>query len=334
MTTTMNAMLLERPGAIDTAPLRSSTLPVPEPHADEILIRVKTCGVCHTDLHAVEGEIAARLPIVPGHQVVGIVERVGSLVTDLKPGDRVGVPWLHRTCGKCDLCRNDLENLCDVARFTGFHVNGGFAEHVVAVADYAVRIPDAYDDLHAAPLLCAGIVGFRAYRLSGPSAGMRLGLYGFGASAHLVIQVAVYQGCEVLVATRSKDHQKLAQDLGAGWVGRAEEVPSHALDAAIIFAPAGTLVPEALRALRKAGTLVLAGIYMTPLPVMKYDLLYHERVIRSVANATRADAQRFMEIAGQHQLRTEVTAYPLADANRALLDMKQSHLRSAAVLQV
>jgi propanol-preferring alcohol dehydrogenase len=345
-------MLLRAAGPVEKSPLAAAELPLPEPGAEEMLIRVRACGVCHTDLHTVEGEIKGRLPVVPGHQIVGVVEKAGAAVASFRPGDRVGVPWLHRTCGACAYCRSDRENLCDRARFTGLDVNGGYAEFAVAHAAYAVKIPDAYPDAEAAPLLCAGIVGFRALRLAvdrppaarkhaavgqepdpppRPATG-RLGLYGFGGSAHLAVQVAARWGYEVWVATRSAAHQRLARDLGAVWTGRAEDVPAAALDAAVMFAPAGGLVPEALRSLRRGGTLVLAGIYMTPVPELPYDLLYHERTIRSVANATRDDARQFLRIAGETRLRTEVETFPLEQANEALAALKHSRLRAAAVL--
>ena len=323
----MKAMLLRRPGPVEEGPLEAVELPTPEPGDGEILVRVRACGVCHTDLHTVEGEIPAKLPVVPGHQIVGIVERIGAGVVAFRVGDRVGIPWLHRTCGVCEFCRTGRENLCERAEFTGLHVNGGYAEFVV-------KLPARFCDAEAAPLLCAGIVGFRSLRLSGAQAGQRLGLYGFGASAHLVLQVAVQQGCEVIVATRATAHQQLARELGAVWAGRAEDVPATSLDAAIMFAPAGALVPPALHALRKGGTLVLAGIYMTSIPELQYEWLYHERVVRSVANATREDARQFMDLAGEIPLRTEVETSPLKDANRVLLALKRSEIHGAAVLIV
>ena len=309
-------------------------LPTPTPGDDELLLHVHVCGLCHTDLHTVEGEISGTLPIVPGHQIVGAVERVGASVRTFRAGDRVGVPWLHRACGECEFCRSDRENLCERAEFTGFHVNGGYAEYAVAPAAFAVKIPDGFDDAHAAPLLCAGIIGYRALRLSNVRPQQTLGLYGFGASAHIAIQIAARWGCEVFVATRGAEHQRLATELGAAWVGRAEDVPDASLHAAVMFAPAGTLVPETLRALRKGGTLTLAGIYMTPIPEMKYELLYHERMVRSVANATRDDARQLMQLAGQIPIRTEVQTFPLADANRALVALKRSAIHGAGVLIV
>lgn len=328
----MNAMLLRKPRRVDESPLESVALPVPAPAGDEILLRVRACGVCHTDLHTVEGEIASKLPVVPGHQIVGMVEKAGRDVREFQKGDRVGVPWLHRSCGVCEFCRSGRENLCEQAQFTGFHVDGGYAEYVVAPAAFAVHIPDGFDDAHAAPLLCAGIVGYRALRLSNIQPQQKLGLYGFGASAHIVLQIAVHWGCEVLVATRSAEHQRLAKELGATWVGHAEDVPGTALDSAVMFAPAGALVPEALRALRKGGTLALGGIYMTPIPELKYELLYYERVVRSVANATREDARQLMQLAGEIPIHTEIQTFPLKDANRALLALKRSEIRGAGVL--
>lgn len=330
----MKAQLLRKPRAAEDTPLEWTELPTPEPGAEEILLRVRACGVCHTDLHTVEGDIAANLPIVPGHQIVGVVERIGANVREFRVGDRAGIPWLHRTCGTCEYCTSNLENLCEKARFTGFHVHGGYAEFALAPAAYAVKIPEKFSDAHAAPLLCAGIIGYRALRLSGIRPQQDLGLYGFGASAHIALQIAGHWGCEVFVATRSTEHQELAKKLGAAWVGRAEEMPSAALHAAVMFAPAGSLVPEALRALRKGGTLALAGIYMTPIPKLNYDVLYHERTVRSVANATREDARQLMHLAGQIPLRTEVETFALADANRALLALKRSEIRGAGVLTV
>jgi propanol-preferring alcohol dehydrogenase len=328
----MKAMALRSPRPAEESPLELTELPKPDPGVDELLLRVRACGVCHTDLHTVEGEIAGKLPIVPGHQIVGVVEKAGRDVREFQNGDRAGVPWLHRSCGACEFCRNGCENLCEQAQFTGFHVNGGYAEYAVVSAAFAVRIPAGFDDAHAAPLLCAGIVGYRALRLSNIRPQQKLGLYGFGASAHIVLQIAVHQDCKIFVATRSAEHQRLAKELGATWVGRAEDVPGATLHSAVIFAPAGTLVPEALRAVRKAGTLVLAGIYMTPIPELKYELLYHERVMRSVANATRDDARQLMQLAGEIPIRTEIQTFPLKDANRALLALKRSEILGAGVL--
>jgi len=328
----MKAQLLRRPRPVEQSPLELTDLPVPAPGDDELLIRVRVCGLCHTDLHTVEGEISSKLPIVPGHQIVGVVEQAGANVGNFRVGDRVGVPWLHHSCGDCEFCRSDRENLCARAQFTGFHVNGGYAEYAGALAQFAVGIPDGFDDAHAAPLLCAGIIGYRALRLSNVRPQQTLGLYGFGASAHLAIQIAVRWGCDVFVATRGAEHRRLATELGATWVGAAEDVPDATLHAAVMFAPAGTLVPEALRSLRRGGTLALAGIYMTPIPELKYERLYHERIVRSVANATRDDARQLMRLAGQIPIRTEVQAFPLEDANRALAALKHSEIHGAGVL--
>jgi len=296
---------------------------------------VRCCGLCHTDLHTVEGDLQLpRLPVVPGHQIVGIVDALGPGTHIFKEGDRVGIPWLHSTDNQCDYCRRGLENLCDQAQFTGYHVDGGYADYTVVHEDYAYRIPEVFTDENAAPLLCAGIIGYRSYRLSGVRPGQRLGLYGFGASAHLVLQFARHQGCEVYVFTRTPIHRELAKRLAAAWVGSAEDTPPHPLDAAIIFAPAGALVPQALRVLRKAGTLALAGITMSSIPSMDYSLLYHERVIRSVANSTRQDAREFLQLAAQVPLQTEVEIFDLEQANQALQALKKSQIKAAAVLQI
>jgi propanol-preferring alcohol dehydrogenase len=308
-------MLLRRPAPVEQSPLEPADVPVP---AAEVLVQVRACALCHTDLHIVEGEITGKLPVIPGHQIVG-----------LAGGRRVGIPWLHATCGACEFCRSGRENLCDHAQFTGLQVDGGYAEWAAAREDFLVPIPDGMDDAHAAPLLCAGIIGYRALRLAGIQPGQKLGLYGFGASAHIAIQIARHWGCEVYVSTRSPSHQHHARELGARL-----EIPDSALDAAIIFAPAGSLVPVALRALRKGGTLALAGIYMTSIPELSYERLYQERAVRSVANATRQDARELMELAGQIPLRTEVQTFPLAEANCALLALKRSEIRGAGVLIV
>jgi propanol-preferring alcohol dehydrogenase len=331
----MRSMLLSHPLPVERAPLHLEDIPTPTPGPGEVRLRVRVCGLCHTDLHIVEGELALpKLPIVPGHQIVGIVDALGVGARAFKEGDRVGVPWLYSTDQTCGYCRHDLENLCDHARFTGYHVNGGYAEAMVVREDYAYPIPRAFSDEHAAPLLCAGIVGYRSYRLSGIREGERLGLYGFGASAHLVLQLALHQGIEVYVFTRAALHRELALSLGAAWVGAAEDTLPTPLDAAIIFAPAGGLIPQALRVLRKGGALALAGIAMSAIPQMDYSLLYQERVLRSVANSTRRDAIEFLEIAAQIPLRTKIRLYDLEQANQALLDLKQSRVEAAGVLRI
>src|SRR5215468_2715144 len=280
----MRAMLLEKPGPAEQAPLRLAEIADPEPGPREIRVRIHCCGVCHTDLHIVEGDLPLpKIPVTPGHQIVGAIDAVGANVHSLKEGDRVGIPWLHSTDGTCEFCRQNEENLCEQARFTGYHVNGGYADSCVVSEDFAHRLPAAFSDENAAPLLCAGVIGYRAYRLSEVDNGQRLGLYGFGASAHLVLQLALHRGCQVHVFTRSAAHRKAGLQMGAVWVGSAEDRTPRPMDASIIFAPAGALVPLALRNLRKAGTLTLAGITMSQIPAFEYSLLYHERSIRSVA---------------------------------------------------
>jgi propanol-preferring alcohol dehydrogenase len=292
--------------------------------------------VCHTDLHLVQGEIALpRLPVVPGHQVIGRVDALGAGVTRFALGDRVGVPWLYSTCGQCDYCHRGLENLCDDALFTGQHADGGFGQYMVVPAHFAYSIPIGFPDDQAAPLLCAGIIGYRSLRLSEVQPGGRLGLYGFGASAHVTIQVAHYWGCEVYVFTRSEGHRQLARELGAIWVGGAEDTPSAKMHGSIIFAPAGGLVPEALRVLERGGTLSLAGVTMTPIPELNYDqLLYWERTVRSVANFTRQDAEELLQVAAEIPIHSTVQTFPLEAANEALLALKRSEIDGAGVLVV
>ena len=306
---------------------------VPEPAEDELLIEVSACGVCRTDLHVIEAELPQRkMPVIPGHQVVGVVKETGRAVTQFKPGDRVGIAWLHRTCGKCEYCLAGKENLCDNAEFTGYTVDGGYAEYALAAEQFAYRIPEGFPDEQAAPLLCAGIIGFRSLRLSGIERGGNLGFYGFGSAAHVAIQVARHWGVKVFAATRDERHQKLAMELGAEWAGGTLAEPPVKLDAAIVFAPAGEIVPAALKALKKGGTLALAGIHMSPTPPLDYNLLYHERVIRSVANNTRQDGEDFLRIAAEIPIRTQTEIYPLSDANRALDHLKNDAIRGSAVL--
>jgi propanol-preferring alcohol dehydrogenase len=298
-------------------------------------VRVRVCGVCHTDLHIVQGELPMhKLPVVPGHQVVGVVDGVGAGAKDFKEGDRAGVIWLHSTDGTCEYCRRGQENLCINAKFTGYDVDGGYAEAVVVPAEFAHRIPEKFSDENAAPLMCAGVIGYRSLKLSGAAKSDRLGLYGFGASAHIVLQIARHMGCEVYVFTRTAAHKELASRLGAAWVGDAKDRPPHELDAAIVFAPAGPIVLDALRALRKGGTVALAGITMTPIPQMDYSLIYQERVVRSAANSTRQDARELLELVADVPVRTAVTLYPLEEANRAIDDMKHSRIEGAGVLRI
>jgi propanol-preferring alcohol dehydrogenase len=331
----MKAMILRAASPIENNPLTAIDLPVPDPGPGQVRVQVQACGVCHTDLHLAEGEIALpRLPVVPGHQIVGRVDALGEGTTRFAPGDRVGVPWLHSTCGQCDYCRRGLENLCDAARFTGQHVDGGFAEYMVVPADFAYPIPEGFPDEQAAPLLCAGIIGYRSLRLSEIQPGGRLGLYGFGASAHVTIQVARHWDCDVFVFTRSEEHRRHALELGATWTGQAQDSPPVELDSAITFAPAGWLVPEALRVLRKGGTLAINAIHMSPIPKMPYALLYGERTIRSVANCTRQDAEALLQLAADIPIHTDVELYPLEEANAVLQRLKAREVQGAAVLQV
>ncbi len=328
-------MLLEKPRPADENPLRLAELPNPEPAAGEIRVRVRACGVCHTDLHVVEGDLQLpKLPLIPGHQIVGTVDALGAGVTEFRLSDRVGVPWLYSTCGVCGYCRKGLENLCEQARFTGFHVDGGYSEAMVVPAAFAYPLPGNFSDLEAAPLLCAGVIGYRALKLSNLQAGERLGLFGFGASAHIVIQIARHWKCEVCVFTRTESHRRMAHHLGAEWTGAAGDTPPAPLDAAIIFAPAGKLVPDALRTLRKGGTLALAGITMSNLPEMEYQLLYHERILRSIANSTREDVRGLLRLAAEIPVRTEIEPFQLPEANRALQNLKGSRIHGAGVLVI
>jgi len=313
-------MVLDAPGR----PLREADLPVPELGPGQVLLRVRACGVCRTDLHVVDGELPEpKLPLVPGHQIVG---------EDVATGERLGVPWLGWTCGECRYCASGRENLCDRARFTGYQLDGGYAEYAVADRRFCFALPEGYPDLQAAPLLCAGLIGYRSLRLAGE--GQRLGLYGFGASAHIVAQVARGQGRRVLAFTRAGDEaaQSLALELGAEWAGDALGPAPEELDAAIVFAPVGELVPAALRAVAKGGTVVCAGIHMTDIPSFPYALLWGERVVRSVANLTRRDGEEFLALAPQVPVRTEVEEYPLARANEALERLRAGEVRGAAVL--
>jgi len=329
----MKACLLRAPARIETNPLEFTDVPTPRPPAGQVLVRVTACGVCRTDLHVVEGELPPRKsPVIPGHQVVGVVEACGENARRFAPGARVGIAWLHRTDGVCSYCRSGAENLCDHPDFTGYTVDGGYAEAIVAPEDFVYAIPEGFGDEQAAPLLCAGIIGFRSLRLSGIGPGRRLGFYGFGAAAHVAIQVARHWKVEVYAATRDARHQRLALELGAKWAGGAFDAPPAPLDAAIVFAPAGEIVPAALKALRKGGTLVLGGIHMSRIPPLDYELLYQERVIRSVANNTRQDGQDFLSVAAEIPIRTRVQIFPLRDANRALNALKNDAIPGAAVL--
>lgn len=338
----MRAWVLRRPRSVEERPLELAEVPAPVPGADEVLIRVRACGICRTDLHVAEGELLhPRSPVIPGHQVVGEVLESGSSVgptgTGFTVGKRVGVPWLHRTCGVCRFCRSGRENLCEKALFTGYTVDGGYAELIVAPSAFVYELPEGFDDLSAAPLLCAGIIGYRALRLTRLDAhgwrGARLGIYGFGAAGHVAIQIARGRGADVYVMTRDREkHQTLAHDLGAAWVGGAADTPPVKLDAAIIFAPAGPLVPVALGVVDRGGAVVLGGIHMSPIPEFSYDLLYGERSLASVANNTREDGRAFLAEAAGLPVRTEVHTFPMGEANEALIALKHDGIRGAGVL--
>ena len=330
----MRAFALSAPGPIETDPLRADSRATPSPGPAEILVRVSACGVCRTDLHIVEGDLPlVRSPIVPGHQVVGRVERAGAAARRFRIGDRVGIAWLRRTCGVCDACRRGRENLCEGAEFTGYHADGGFADYAVAPEAFAYAIPPIFDDGEAAPLLCAGIIGYRALKLSEVAPGGRLGIYGFGASAHVTLQVARARGCDVFVCTREPSHRELARRLGATWVGDVGDPMPAKADGTIIFAPAGELVPTALRNLARGGTLALAGIYMTPVPSLHYERdLFYERTVRSVTANTRADGEELLAEAARIPIRPATTTFPLEDANRALALLKRGGFAGAGVL--
>jgi len=308
-------------------------LPKPRPGAGQLLVKVHACGVCRTDLHVVDGELTqGKLPIIPGHEIVGTVSEKGAGVERFAPGDRVGVPWLGYTCGRCRFCLGGRENLCDMARFTGYHLDGGYAEYVVADQRYCFPIPAGYDDVAAAPLLCAGLIGYRSLVLAGE--GSRLGIYGFGAAAHIVAQVARFQGRSIYAFTRPGDTegQRFAREMGAAWTGDSNEQPPEPLDAAIIFAPVGPLVVHALRACAKGGTVVCAGIHMSDIPMFPYEMLWGERVVRSVANLTRRDGEDFLALAPKVPVRTSVEALPLSQANEALSRLREGRITGAAVL--
>lgn len=316
-------------------PLELKKIEKPEPGPNQVLIRVSTCGICRTDLHIIDGELPSpKLPLVPGHQIIGTVEKVGEKVTNLKVSDRVGVPWLGGSCGECDFCHAGKENLCSHALYTGYQINGGFAEYCVANAQFTFPIPNAFPDLQAAPLLCAGLIGYRALRMIGNAT--KIGFYGFGASAHILIQVVRHKGGEVYAFTRKDDieAQEFAKSLGAVWSGNSEEAPPSVLDAAIIFAPVGALIPRALAAVKHGGTVVCAGIHMSEIPAFSYDLLWNERVLRSVANLTRKDGEEFLAIAPNVPVKTEVHSYPLEKANEALDDLRNGKFTGAAVIQI
>ncbi len=327
----MRGMVLDTPHT----PLRLAALPVPSPGAEQVLIRVHACAVCRTDLHVVDAELTEpKLPLIPGHEIVGTIAALGAGVERFAVGDRVGVPWLGWTCGECAFCRSGRENLCGQARFTGYQIDGGYGEFTLADQRFCFAIPEGYSDTEAAPLLCAGLIGYRSLRMAGEA--HRLGLYGFGAAAHIIAQVARWQGREVYAFTSPGDFeaQAFARELGAVWAGGSDQSPPEMLDAAIIFAPVGPLVPAALRAVERGGTVVCAGIHMSPIPSFSYDILWGERVLRSVANLTRRDGDEFLRLAPKVPVRTRTVPYPLERANQALDDLRSGRLQGAAVLQL
>lgn len=330
----MRAFVVEHPAPIETAPLHDVVLDVPVPAERELLVRVHTCGVCRTDLHVAEGDLAPKHPrIIPGHEIVGTVEARGAGCTRFALGARVGIAWLRETCGRCRFCRRGAENLCPHARFTGWDHDGGYAEYAVVPENFAYAIPDAIGDEAAAPLLCAGIIGYRAIVRAGIVPGATVGLYGFGGSAHLALQVLKHWGCRVFVMSRGGLHQQHAVDLGADWTGDAAGKPPTPLDAAILFAPAGELVPAALAALDRGGILAVAGIYLSPIPPLAYEQhLFYEKELRSVTANTRADGEAFLRIAGEIGIKTSTVPMALSEANRALAMLKHDELRGAAVL--
>ncbi len=327
-------MVLQGPADVRSAPLILLDVPTPEPGPGEVRIRVHVCAICRTDLHVIEGELPPkRSPLIPGHQVVGVVEKLGPEVSSFRVGDRVGIAWLRDTCRQCRFCTGGRENLCETARFTGYDADGGYATAAIAPEQFAYKIPAVFTDEQAAPLLCAGIIGFRALRLSGIQPGQRLGLFGFGAAAHLAIQVARHWGCEVYVCSLRKEHQALAERMGARWVGDADARPPEKLHAAVLFAPAGELVPPALQALDRGGTLAIAGIHLSPIPSLNYDAdVFGERVIRSVTANTRQDGLDFLQVAAQIPIRPQAQRFRLEDANHALQALKAGAINGSGLL--
>lgn len=331
----MRAQILKAAADVNSHPLCLQEIEIPQPGFDQVLIKNHVCGICRTDLHVVEGELVlSKLPITPGHQVVGEVKVCGAGVTNVKPGDRVGVAWLQQTCGHCRFCLNDLENLCQAATFTGWTAQGGYADYMVAPTQFLYQIPSGYPDLQAAPLLCAGIIGYRSLKLMNISnwTGRRVGIYGFGAAGHIAIQLLRAWGAEVYVCTRDMAHQGLAHDLGATWTGGIVDHPPALLDGAVVYAPVGDIVPAGLKALERDGRLILAGIHMSPIPSISYDILYGEKLIKSVTNNTKADGVEFLEQAAKIGIKTHVQAFPLQDANEALCALKHDKIQGAGVL--
>ncbi len=329
----MKAYIIDKPTKIETSPLIQIEKEIPKLDNQQVLVKISKCGICHTDLHVVEGELPhTKYPIIPGHQIVGKVVEIGNNVSNLKKGDRVGIAWLYKSCGLCNYCIKNMENLCENPLFTGCNVDGGYAEYVVSNANFTYKLSAGFDDTQVAPLLCAGIIGYRSFKLSEAKSGDKLGLYGFGASAHIVIQIAIYKKIKVYVFTRSNKHKNLAVQLGATWVGNSEDIPPEKLDSAIIFAPIGSLYINALKAIRKGGTVASAGIYMTDIPQFPYELLYYEKKMISVANSTREDAYELLNLAATIPIKTNVEIFPFHNVNKALLLLKQGKINGAAVL--
>lgn len=332
----MKVMALHRQSPINLKPLKLEEWDIPEPSEDELLVKVKACGICRTDLHIIEGELPPKkLPIIPGHQIIGIVEKTGSKCIRIKPGDKVGIAWLRNTCGKCNFCKKGLENLCETSLYTGYHENGGFAEYTLIRESYAYLLPDNIDEVSSAPLLCAGIIGYRAWKKAELSPGEVLAIYGFGASAHIIIQIAVSKGVTVFVVSRNENHQKLAKKLGATWVGETPADFPTLPHASIIFAPIGEIVPNALEFLQKGGRLVMAGIYMSDVPSLKYEKhLFYEKQIVSVTSNTREDGIEFLKEALGIPVRTHVESAPLSEANELLIRLKEGKINGSGVLVI
>ncbi len=329
----MKAIVLEKQQYLEENPLRLKDVPTPEPKDDEIRININICGACRTDLHIVEGELPAhKMPVIIGHQIVGRVDKLGKSVSKWKLGDRVGVPWLYKTCGKCKYCKSGKENLCDNAMFTGYDANGGFAQYTVISQDFAYQLPENYSDLEVAPLLCAGVIGYQAFQATGLKNEGRLGLFGFGSSAHIIIQVAIHLGLEVYVVSRTQKELDLAKNLGAKWVGHINDDMETVLDAGIVFAPSGELLVKSLEKLEKGGRIVSAGIYTTPLPGFDYSLIYPEKCLTSIAHTTRQNVSSFLKVASEFKIKTQINKYELKDAQLALLNIKNSKISGSTVL--
>ncbi|MEE8597689.1 MAG: zinc-dependent alcohol dehydrogenase family protein [bacterium] len=329
----MKAIVLEKQQYLEENPLRLKDVPTPEPKDDEIRININICGACRTDLHIVEGELPAhKMPVIIGHQIVGRVDKLGKSVSKWKLGDRVGVPWLYKTCGKCKYCKSGKENLCDNAMFTGYDANGGFAQYTVISQDFAYQLPENYSDLEVAPLLCAGVIGYQAFQATGLKNEGRLGLFGFGSSAHIIIQVAIHLGLEVYVVSRTQKELDLAKNLGAKWVGHINDDMETVLDAGIVFAPSGELLVQSLEKLDKGGRIVSAGIYTTPLPGFDYSLIYPEKCLTSIAHTTRQNVSSFLKVASEFKIKTQINKYELKDAQLALLNIKNSKISGSTVL--